>query len=308
MASSVSDICDEVRQNFFLYRCAPIAAPLLWRAAEAFLSLSEQRGSLDAAPRKIELFTSADQSTRTDDDLRSQRATRVLCSSATTLQQRSAGACRSGSRLMESARHGRKSLRIRAGSAWGADGLNYTVGDESYWVSRGGFFQVNRHMIDPLGRLGDGGKERRSCMGSLRWRRTVFACASDELRRSCRSRSRRRRSGAEAFRGKGRRAVAATTLEFPSAGRPSSASAWIWSSWTRRERASAPRYATLLARVRPTEIVYVSCDPVTLGTRPEAMVDSGYKLHRAAYGRHVSPDLSPGDRGGTETLMRASAE
>jgi 23S rRNA (uracil1939-C5)-methyltransferase len=34
----------------------------------------------------------------------------------------------------------------------------------------------------------------------------------------------------------------------------------------------------LLARVQAAEMVYVSCDPVTLGRDLKAMVDSGYRL------------------------------
>ena len=40
-----------------------------------------------------------------------------------------------------------------------------------------------------------------------------------------------------------------------------------------------PEVCSLLARIRPAEMVYVSCDPATLGRDLRTMVDSGYRLH-----------------------------
>src|SRR6202020_1880166 len=50
----------------------------------------------------------------------------------------------------------------------GAAGLNYKVNDETYWISRGGFFQVNRFLISTLVDLvtSSNGKAR---SGNIAW-------------------------------------------------------------------------------------------------------------------------------------------
>ena len=79
------------------------------------------------------------------------------------------------------------------------------------------------------------------------------------------------------FKGAGRRAIAATTLDF------------LRAAVVQRERPDLivldpPRagvgmeVCSLLARLKTEQIVYVSCDPVTLGRDLKAMVDSGYRL------------------------------
>jgi len=81
------------------------------------------------------------------------------------------------------------------------------------------------------------------------------------------------------FRGKGQRAIAATTLEF------------LRQAVLERERPELvvmdpPRAGVgaevcdLLSRVKAAEMVYVSCDPTTLGRDLKAVVDSGYRLHQ----------------------------
>ena len=79
-------------------------------------------------------------------------------------------------------------------------------------------------------------------------------------------------------KGDGRRAVAATTVEF------------LRGAVVQRERPELvvmdpPRagvgaeVCALLGRVRAKEMVYVSCDPVTLGRDLKAMVDFGYRIN-----------------------------
>jgi 23S rRNA (uracil1939-C5)-methyltransferase len=252
-----------------------IAAPVLWRAADALLSLSESSPHWISSVEEVEFFTAADQhAVQMTVFVRNEpKGFSALCDD---LQQQLPELTGAGVAVIESETRGRKSFRIRAGSTWGKDGLNYIAGVESYWVSRGGFFQVNRHMIDPLldlvthGKSGDlawdlyagVGLFSRALAGNFNEVVAVEAAAEDLMR---------------SFRGEGRRAVAATTLDF------------LRQAVLQRERPDLvvmdpPRagvgaeVCTLLTRVRPKEIVYVSCDPVTLGRDLRVMVDSGYKL------------------------------
>jgi 23S rRNA (uracil1939-C5)-methyltransferase len=263
--------------EFLPVRMCPIAAPVLWRAAEALLALNGSSHHWISAAEEVEFFTSPDQRTvqMTVFVRREPKGFTPFCNALRERLPELAGA---GVAIMEGEAGGRKSLRIRSGSTWGKDGLNYIAGGESYWVSRGGFFQVNRHMIDPLLKLVTRGRN-----GHLAWDLyagvglfsrllaksfdevvAVEAAATDLVK---------------SFRGKGRRAVATTTVEF------------LRQATLQRERPDLvvmdpPRagvgaeVCTLLARVQPVEIVYVSCDPVTLGRDLRVMVDSGYRLHQ----------------------------
>jgi 23S rRNA (uracil1939-C5)-methyltransferase len=171
----------------------------------------------------------------------------------------------------------RRAERPRAIAAWGAEGLRYTAAGEKYWVSRGGFFQVNRFLVDDLVRMVTAGRQ-----GVLAWDlyagvglfsralETSFdevvavEAAADDL--------------VKTFKGEGRRAVAATTVEF------------LRSAVVQRERPmlvvmDPPRagvgaeVCALLGRVQAKEIVYVSCDPVTLARDLKALVDFGYRIN-----------------------------
>jgi 23S rRNA (uracil1939-C5)-methyltransferase len=170
----------------------------------------------------------------------------------------------------------RRTRSLRQLESWGARGLNYSAAGEDYWVSSGGFFQVNRSLVDELVRIVT--NERR---GAIAWdlyagvglfsralARTfshvvAVEAAANNLRQS--------------FKGPGKRAVEATTVEF------------LRSTVVQRERPELivmdpPRagvgaeVCALLARVAAPEIVYVSCDPVTLARDLRALVASGYSV------------------------------
>jgi 23S rRNA (uracil1939-C5)-methyltransferase len=178
-----------------------------------------------------------------------------------------------GASLVSAQRH---SQRARSLGNWGADGLSYRAAEEDYWVSRGGFFQVNRFLLDELVRVVAAGHK-----GSLAWdlyagvglfsralaRRfgqvvAVEAAASDLVR---------------SFKGAARRAIESTTVEF------------LRGAVVQRERpdlivADPPRaglgaeVCTLLARVSAPAMVYVSCDPGTLARDLKMLVQAGYSV------------------------------
>ena len=154
--------------------------------------------------------------------------------------------------------------------------MHYSAAGEDYWVSRGGFFQINRFLVDELVRLVTAGRR-----GAIAWdlyagvglfsralakafqQVTAVEAAASDLSRS--------------FKGPGKRAVESTTVDF------------LRSAVVQRERPELivmdpPRagvgveVCALLARISSPEIVYVSCDPVTLARDLKALLAAGYKL------------------------------
>ncbi|HXE09287.1 MAG TPA: hypothetical protein VN612_15395 [Acidobacteriaceae bacterium] len=154
----------------------PIAAPVLWRATEAFLSLANDAAWLRNAtlkPDQLELFTTADESklqltlflrtTHKSPPARLAADFTTLCESLRTQIPELAGA---GIAFLPLAARSRQSAQPRPGPAWGSPGLNYTVPDLAprtsleprtpdleplrYWVPRGAFFQINRYLIPEL--------------------------------------------------------------------------------------------------------------------------------------------------------------
>jgi 23S rRNA (uracil1939-C5)-methyltransferase len=159
---------------------------------------------------------------------------------------------------------------------WGAEGLIYRAAGEDYWVSRGGFFQINRSLVDELVRIVTA--ERR---GAIAWdlyagvglfsralARTFQQVVAVEAAANDLSTS---------LRGSGKRAIQSTTLEF------------LQNAVVQRERPQLivmdpPRagvgaeVCALLERISASEIVYVSCDPVTLARDLKSLVKTGYSL------------------------------
>ncbi|MDE1176583.1 MAG: 23S rRNA (uracil(1939)-C(5))-methyltransferase RlmD [Edaphobacter sp.] len=260
--------------EFLPVHMCPIAAPLLWRAAESLLTLNENPWIQDA--EEVELFANDDLTKLQLMLFLSRQPKGSFNSFCESLQQQLPELIGAGVSIMEGASRGRKTQRFRPGPSWGATGMNYHVANESYWVSRGGFFQVNRSLLSDLVHL-----VTHSRSGSLAW--DLYAgvglfsrvlaknfsavvaveAAAEDLQRS--------------FRGNGRRAIEATTVEF------------LRRAVLERDRpdlivldppraGAGAEVCSLLARMRTPEIVYVSCDPITLGRDLKLMVDSGYRL------------------------------
>jgi 23S rRNA (uracil1939-C5)-methyltransferase len=160
--------------------------------------------------------------------------------------------------------------------SWGTEGLNYHAADEDYWVSRGAFFQVNRFLVDELVEIVTSGRK-----GSIAWDLYagvgLFSRALAKTYQQVVAVEAAANDLAKSFRGPGKRAVEATTLEF------------LRSAVVQRERPELivmdpPRaglgaeVCVLLARISAPEVVYVSCDPVTLARDLKSLAEAGYYL------------------------------
>jgi len=262
--------------DFLPTRMCPIAAPLLWRAAEVLLKLAETADArLIEKITEVEFFTTQDERALQVTLFTPHRVAGfdALCKRLQELLPELVGA---GASILR-ADGLRRAERPRAIAAWGAEGLSYAAAGEKYWVSRGGFFQVNRSLVEELVRI-----VVTSRHGALAWdlyagvglfsrvlkksfdEVVAIEAAADDL--------------VKTFKGSGRRAIAATTVEF------------LRGAVVQRERPELvvmdpPRSGVgaevcgLLGRVQAKEIVYVSCDPVTLARDLKALVDFGYKIN-----------------------------
>lgn len=260
----------------------PIAAPVLWETAEAMLRVSA--ANLDAAmwldaATEVELFADAALA-KVQVTLFCPPRTRVVKGSFAKMMQAIAEAAPvvvGGSAIAVDPRTGPTG---RTFDSFGAAGLNYQVGEERYWISRGGFFQVNRFLLPTLVRLVTEGRH-----GELAW--DLFAGVGLFSRvlakrfaqvTAVEANPTAAADLANALRklGPQHRAVTATTLEF------------LRRAVLERERPELivldpPRAGAgeeaceLLCRLRARTIVYVSCDPTTLARDWKALAAGGYR-------------------------------
>jgi 23S rRNA (uracil1939-C5)-methyltransferase len=264
--------------EFLAIQECPILAPLLWRAAEALRQVAAEN-SIAArwlrSAAEVEFFATGDEKKlqMTAFVQKQHAGFSALCERMHHFVPELVGANAS---LLPPAGPQRRARSPRRLESWGAEGLSYRAAGEDYWVSSGGFFQVNRSLIDELVRIVTIGRR-----GTIAWDlyagvglfsralATAFQqvvaveAAADDLSRS--------------FKGPGKRAVETTAVEF------------LRSAVVQRERPELivmdpPRagvgieVCALLARIATPEIVYVSCDPVTLARDLKALVAAGYNL------------------------------
>jgi 23S rRNA (uracil1939-C5)-methyltransferase len=260
-----------------IHEC-PISALLVWRAAETLLEAaieSSETTRLLRSAVEVEFFITSDQQ-KLQMTLFVQKAQPGFAALCRRLQELLPELTGADVALLPSAGPRRRARSPRRMENWGAEGLHYSAAGEDYWVSRGGFFQINRFLVDELVRLVTAGRR-----GAIAWdlyagvglfsralaiafqHVTAVEAAANDLSRS--------------FKGPGKRAVESTTVDF------------LRSAVVQRERPELivmdpPRagvgaeVCALLARISSPEIVYVSCDPVTLARDLKALVAAGYKL------------------------------
>jgi 23S rRNA (uracil1939-C5)-methyltransferase len=260
-----------------IHEC-PISAPLVWRAVEALLMAATEgstAGPLLRGAGEVEFFTTGDERKlqMTLFVRKAQPGFDALCERMQELVPEMVGADIS---LLPSSGPQRRARSPRPLKTWGADGLNYPVADEGYWISRGGFFQVNRFLVDKLVRIVTAGRR-----GAVAW--DLYAGVGLFSRALARAfeqvvaveAAAKDLSGS--FKGPGKRAVETTTVEF------------LRSAVVQRERPELivmdpPRagvgaeVCALLARISPPEIAYISCDPVTLARDLKLLVATGYNI------------------------------
>jgi 23S rRNA (uracil1939-C5)-methyltransferase len=265
--------------QFLPIRECPISAPLLWRAAESLLAAATDNNS--AAGRwtrnisEVEFFTTADEKKlqMTLFVRKNQPGFAKLCDQ---MKQQIPELIGAGTFLVSPKGPQRQVQKPRPLESWGTTGLSYHAAGEDYWVSRGGFFQVNRYLVDELVTIVV--EERR---GLLAW--DLYAGVglfSRQLAKRFQQVVAVEAAGsdlANSFRGPGKRAVEATTVEF------------LRSAVVQRERPELivmdpPRagvgaeVCSLLARISAPEIVYVSCDPTTLTSDLRILAVAGYNI------------------------------
>ena len=255
----------------------PIAAPVLWRTAEAILALIGEFW-LDAAD-EVELFCDAEEK-RVQITFLCRRKIApkpgTFALNMEALRKQCPWVVGAGAVAIDK-QTGRV---LRTIDSWGAEGLAYRVLDEAYWVTRGGFFQINRFLVPTLVDLVCAGRS-----GAIAW--DLFAgvglfsrvlakqfqqvtsveanpVAATDLRNAL------KKLGAQ------HHAVEATTLDF------------LERAIVDRERpdlivldppraGAGPDVCQLLLRMAPREILYVSCDPVTLARDLWSLTERGYK-------------------------------
>ena len=268
--------------EFLTVTMCPIAAPVLWSTVEALLkaaSIDDDVAFWMNAASEVEFFC--------NDDVSRVQVT-LLCAPRTKAKQGSLARCLAAVQREASvvvglgaiASDARTGPTGRTIDAVGAPGLNYRVGDETYWVSRGGFFQVNRFLLETLVGLVCDGRS-----GGVAW--DLFAGVGLFSRVLARSYDRVVAVEANAVAtgdnraalkriGAAHEAVESTTLEF------------LAKAAVHRERPELivldpPRAGAgvesceLLLQLAAGEMVYVSCDPTTLA-RDLAVLQRGYSI------------------------------
>ncbi|MHB8301307.1 MAG: 23S rRNA (uracil(1939)-C(5))-methyltransferase RlmD [Acidobacteriaceae bacterium] len=258
----------------------PIAAPLLDRCI-FIAKLFGQQGKFPVELQEIGLFTNRDQSellatfwVRPRAKVEQEKWRQLLQEVRQQVPQLI------GAEIFAAEKG--KSHAARPLMQWGKSSLRFAVLGRQYTVSNGSFFQVNSTVLDAfLEAVVDGASGR--CAWDLYSGVGLFSLPlAENFERVVAVES--NPSACKDFRanlqGKNARLVSSTALDFlkGSVERPGTAPDLVVLDPPRA--GLGVEGCGLLAQCNPDRIVYVSCDPATLGRDLAALIQSGYRLHR----------------------------
>jgi 23S rRNA (uracil1939-C5)-methyltransferase len=276
---STSELCYKRRashRDLAVDQC-PIAAPVLEDALKALQS-SAQTWQLGSRFTEIELFTNAAQDSILISLFASGRAKPAEQQLSGLWTQLQAHIPHLTGTAIFSSEQGRQPGKLL--SQYGEPSLAYTAANYGYRVSLGSFFQVNRHLIDPLvARVTD------EASGTLAWDLYagvgLFSAAiAPRFERvvAVESAPSSVRDLRHNLRDASSRVVASSTLDFLQRARACKEKAPDLVIVDPPRAGLGKEVTGLLAAVRAPHITYVSCDPATLSRDLKSLLDSGYHL------------------------------
>jgi len=250
----------------------PIAAPLLIRAAKV---LAETIRSLAPAlrPTELVLFCDAGETallagifTSSSGKVRLDNLARAVAEQVPALK---------GMELVAEGRNGKPSRTV---AQWGATSLAYSAAGFDYRVDHGAFFQVNRYLVDALVERVTAGHQ-----GALAW--DLFAGVGLFARQLAARFSRvaavesapaATAALAQNLSGSACAAIKAETLSFLRRNTKSERPDLIVVDPPRTGLGAET--TSLLAAISAPALVYVSCDPATLGRDLRDLASGGYAI------------------------------
>ncbi len=279
--------------DFLAIEECPIVSPLLWRAALQLVALvAERRAAWPLGTAEVELFadsgdTALQLAVHVDAEISTldrdaPAALRTLCAA---LQARVPELVGGGLLAQVPAAPGlsrrvRERQRVEV-ARWGEPGMVYRVNDREYPVSRGAFFQVNRFLAGTLVDLVMGNRQGELAL-DLFAGAGLFSLPLTERFRTVMAVEVGQPAATDLHRllkacGRQHGVLAQTTLAF--------LKQWNTATGVPDLVVLDPPRAGVgddamhaLLRLKPPEIVYVSCDPTSFVREAKALVNSGYAV------------------------------
>lgn len=278
---AMSRLCYKKRgshANLAIDAC-PISAPLIEQALQ-LLNAHGRQWQIGNLFDEAEFFTKADQS-----EMLLTLWTRLNAKAAQSALEKLWPALRSempqllGAVAFSLERGNRRPVRV---ASVGSQSLTYNAAGQSYRVSIASFFQVNRHLIDPLAEL-----VTRDASGKLAWdlyagvglfaRQLLSSFDEVVAVESAPSSVQDMRHNLSA---QNSRYAASSTLDFLKRAQSPGEQKPDYVIVDPPRAGLGKEVTTLLGKLRPAHITYVSCDPATLSRDLKSLLDSGYSLRQ----------------------------